>query len=118
MPWRGPNYPGEVPTAGWAVLEWIAQWLLIPDGPLAGEQMVLTPEQAQFVLDFYAIDPGTGKRAVRRGVLSRPKGHGKSPLMAALCLVEAIAPVVPDGWDAGGEPVLRPWVSLGFKAKV
>lgn len=118
MPWRGPNYPREVPTGGWAVLQWMAQWLIVPDGVLAGQPLVLTPEQAQFVLDFYAIDPHTGLRAVRRAVLSRPKGWGKSPLMAALCVAEALAPVVPDGWDADGEPVLRPWVSLGFKAKV
>jgi hypothetical protein len=51
-------------------------------------------------------------------VLSRPKGWGKSPLLAALCLVEALADVVLDGWDANGEPVGRPWTSLGFKAKV
>jgi hypothetical protein len=118
MPWRGPNYPGEVPTLGWDVLDWIGEWLVVPDGPDAGEPLILTPEQAQFLLDFYAIDHRTGKRSVRRGVLSRPKGWGKSPLLAALCIAEAIAPVVPDGWDSDGEPVARPWISLGFKAKV
>lgn len=118
MPWRGPEYPGEVPTGGWQVLEWASEWLVVPDGPGAGEPLVLTPEQAQFVLDFYAINPATGKRLIRRGMLSRPKGWGKSPLVAGLCLIEGIAPVVPDGWDANGEPVLRPWATLGFKPKV
>lgn len=118
MPWRGPNYPGEVPTLGWYVLEWMAEWLVVPDGPLAGEPLILTPEQAQFVLDFYAIDPHTGKRRIRRGVYSRPKGHGKSPKVGGLCITEAVADVVPDGWDADGEPVGRPWASLGFKPKV
>ena len=51
-------------------------------------------------------------------MLSRPKGWGKSPLVGALCLVEALGDVVMDGWDADGRPVGRPWSSLGFKPKV
>lgn len=116
--WRGPDYPGEVPTLGWSVLDWLTEYLVVPDGPLAGEPLILTPEQAQFVLDFYAIDHTTGKRSVRRGVLSRPKGWGKSPLVAALCIAEAVAPVVPNGWDADGDPVGVEWRELGFKPKV
>jgi hypothetical protein len=129
MPWRGPAYEGELPTLGYEVLDWITEYLIVPDGPSAGEPLVLTPEQAQFVLNFYAIDPAftgpavrgralTNGRRTRRAVLSRPKGWGKSPLLAALCLAEALAPVVPDGWNEAGEPVARPWTTLGFKAKV
>lgn len=117
MPWRGPDYEGELPTLGWSLLDWMADELVVPDGPMAGEPLVLTEEQAQFVLDFYTLDPLTCKRRVRRGVLSRPKGWGKSPILGALCIVEALADVVPDGWDANGEPVARPWTSFGFKAK-
>lgn len=129
VPWRGPNYPGELPTLGWQVLDWIAEYLIVPDGLTAGESLVLTDEQAMFVLQLYAIDPRfdgpairgrslLNGRRIRRAVLSRPKGWGKSPLLAALCLAEALGPVVPDGWDADGEPVGREWTSLGFKAKV
>lgn len=129
MGWRGPEYDGEVPTLGWYVLDWMAEHLIVPDGPLAGEPLVLTEEQARFVLSFYALDPAAtgpairgGKlvnaRTVRRAVLSRPKGWGKSPLLAALTLVEGLADVVFDGWDVDGEPVGRPWASLGFKPKV
>lgn len=129
MPWRGPEYPGELPTLGWGVLDWMSTNLVVPDGPTAGDPLVLTPEQAQFVLNLYAVDPRfegspirgrslVNARRIRRAVLSRPKGWGKSPLLAALCLVEALAPVVLDGWDADGEPVGRPWTSLGFKALI
>jgi hypothetical protein len=129
VPWRGPAYPGELPTLGYEVIDWIETYLIVPDGPMAGQPLVLTKEQAQFVLNFYAIDPRfTGPaikghalvngRRIRRAVLSRPKGWGKSPIMAALCFVEALADVVPDGWDSYGEPVGRPWTSFGFKAKV
>lgn len=118
MPWRGPNYAGEVATLGWGVLDWMSVFLVVPDGgPLAGEPLILTAEQAQFVLDFYALD-SVGVRSVRRAVLSRPKGWGKSPIVAALALVEALGPVVPDGWDANGEPVGMPWRDRGFKPLV
>lgn len=127
MPFR-PEVPGERPTLGGYVIGWIAENLIVPDGPLAGEPLVLTDEQNRFVLRFYELDPKAGPHAivrgalrnarlVRRGVLSRPKGWGKSPLVAALCIVEALADVVPDGWDAEGRPVGRPWASLGFKPK-
>lgn len=128
MPWQ-PSEPGERPTLGWLVLDWISDNLIVPDGPSAGETLTFTREQAEFILRLYEVDPRfTGPpivgrslnnaRVVRRAVLSRPKGWGKSPLVAALCLVEALAPVVLDGWDADGQPVGREWNSLGFKPKV
>lgn len=127
MPWR-PEALGERPTLGRHVLRWIKSNLIVPDGPLAGSPLVLTPEQQRFVLRFYEVDPRGGEHAiadgalrnarlVRRAVLSRPKGWGKSPILAALCITEALADVVPDGWDAHGRPVGRPWHSLGFKPK-
>ncbi|MBS45305.1 MAG: terminase [Nocardioides sp.] len=129
MPWRGPEYDGEVPTLGWDVLDWISEYLIVPDGPAAGQPLELTREQAQFILNFYRVDPTfdgpaiTGRsmvnaRAVNRAIYCRPKGHGKSPLLGALAIVEAVGDVILDGWDADGEPVGRPWTSLGFKAKV
>ena len=111
MPWRGPSYPGELPTLGWQVLDWMGEMLAAPDRS-EFEPLVLTREQAAFVLNFYAVSPRTGRRKYRRGVLSRPKGWGKSPILAAIACAEALAPVVPDGWDADGEPVGRPWASL------
>lgn len=118
MPWRGPDRPGDFPTLGWDLLEWIEDMLVVPDGPSAGEPLRFTDEQARFVARMYRIDLATGKRVVRRAVLSRPKGWGKSPVLAALSIAEALAPVVPDGYDADGEPVGVPWAALGFKPKV
>lgn len=128
MPWV-PSEPGERPTLGWLVLDWIEDHLIVPDGPSAGDPLRFTPEQARFILKLYEVDPTfegpatrgrslVNGRVIRRAVLSRPKGWGKSPLVAALCLVEALAPVVLDGWDANGQPVGREWHSLGFKPKV
>jgi hypothetical protein len=86
MPWRGPSYQGELPTLGYVVLDWMSEMLAAPDRT-EYEPLVLTREQAQFILNFYAIDPRTGRRRYRRAVLSRPKGWGKarcSPPLPAL----------------------------------
>ena len=86
MPWRGPKYQGELPTLGYVVLDWMSEMLAAPDRT-EYEPLVLTREQAQFILNFYAIDPRTGRRRYRRAVLSRPKGWGKvrcSPPLPAL----------------------------------
>lgn len=128
MPWRGPQVAGEFPTLGINVIKWIKEYLIVPDGPRAGEPLGLTDEQQRFILNLYRIDPTfdggpiqggalRNARVVRRAILSRPKGWGKSPLVAALCIVEALGEVVPDGWDAEGKPVGRTWASLGFKPK-
>jgi hypothetical protein len=128
MPWV-PEFPGERPTLGFLVLDWIYDNLIVPDGAAAGEPLTFTAEQAEFILKLYEVDPLfegppiqgralVNGRRVRRAVLSRPKGWGKSPLNAALCLTEALAPVVLDGWDADGRPVGREWHTLGFQPKV
>lgn len=107
MPWK-PADPGDVPTLGYEVIDWISAYLAAPDRP-EYEPFVLYPEQEDFVLRFYELDPVTGRRRRRRGVISRPRGWGKSPFLAALAIAEALAPVVPDGWDAEGQPVGKPW---------
>lgn len=110
MPWR-PSEPGEVPTLGYIVLDWITEYLAAPD---RGEYEPFVPyrEQAEFILRFYEINPVTGKRRYARGLLGRPRGWGKSPLLAALACAEALGPVVPEGWDAAGQPVGIPWSDL------
>jgi hypothetical protein len=110
MPWK-PRFPGEFPTLGRLALEWMTEHLAQPDCAEYRE-LVLTREQALFVIRYYRIDPVTGKRRYRRAVWSRPKGHGKSPLMAAIAAFEALGDAVPDGWDAYGRPVGRPWSDL------
>jgi hypothetical protein len=120
MPWRGPD-PSDLvpfPTLGYYVLEFAEDYLIVPDGPAAGEPLVFTPDQASFILRYYRVDERTGRRVVRRAAFSRSKGSGKSPMVAGLSLVEALGDVVGDGFDAAGEPVGRTWASLGFKPKV
>lgn len=110
MPWMPPE-PGAVPTLGYEVIDWITAFLAAPDRG-EYEPFLLYPEQEDFVLRFYEINPWTGKRKYRRGVISRPRGWGKSPFLAALACVEALGPVVPNGWDADGQPVGMPWTEV------
>lgn len=110
MPWTPPE-PGAVPTLGYEVIDWISEMLAAPDrGDY--EPFLLYPEQEDFVLRYYELNPQTGKRRFRRGVISRPRGWGKSPFLAALAIVEALGPVVPDGWDSEGQPVGKPWAEV------
>jgi hypothetical protein len=56
-------------TLGWEVLGWVAEWLTFSDG----RPWMATPEQARFILWFYAIDH-RGKFSYRKAVLQRMKG--------------------------------------------
>ncbi|TYR15617.1 hypothetical protein [Corynebacterium urealyticum] len=110
MPWK-PEYEGEFPTLGWAMLDWYSEMLAQPDCA-EYRPLQLTREQAQFVLNYYRLDPVTGKRVYRRALFSRPKKWGKSPMMGAIGCGEALGPVVFDGWDANGRPVGKPWAEV------
>jgi hypothetical protein len=107
LPWR-PSEPGEVPTLGYECLDWLTENLARPELD-EYEPFVPTREQAEFMLRFYELDPLTGKRKIRRGVISRPRGWGKSPFTAALACLEGLGPVTFAGWDADGRPVGQPW---------
>jgi hypothetical protein len=107
VPWQ-PTEEGEIPTLGWYVIDWMAENLAAP-AKAEYEPFVLYAEQEDFVLKWYALDPVTGKFLYRRALIGRPRGWGKSPLLAALACCEALGDVVPAGWDANGQPVGMPW---------
>ncbi|HEY5988010.1 MAG TPA: hypothetical protein VIV12_16805, partial [Streptosporangiaceae bacterium] len=106
--WRGPEVPGEFPTLGFQVLDWIEHYLVHGPGDVQGEPIRLDEELSRFILRCYKLDPDTGRRVWDEALLSRPKGRAKSELAGMLACVEALGPVRFDGWDARGEPVGRP----------
>jgi len=111
VPWRGPEYEGELPSLGWQVLDWCADHLPSPrdhDQPL-----IFTDDQARLLIAWYTLDQ-RGRFVYRRGASRGAKGKGKSPLEAAKGIAELAGPVVFDGWDAHGEPVGRPWGTGGL----
>lgn len=118
------QFDPRIPTLGWLVAAWIEAWLVQPDGDNAGQPYRLTREQKNFILWFYALD-SAGRWRFRRSLLRRSKGWGKSPFLAALCLVELIGPTVFAGWAPRparvgwdevpvptGQPRLNAWVVI------
>ena len=93
MPWKPlDEHDHFPPTLGWYALDWICNNLTVYDGPSIGEPLSFSQEQAEFVLNFYRVDPDfvgpatrPGERHLRRGrlvrraLLSRPKGMGEVP---------------------------------------
>lgn len=110
MPWRGPEVPGEFPTLGYLVADWIEARCAIPDREFVGNPFLLTDEQQRFLLSFYRLVPESGEFFYQRGgQLVRPQKWGKGPFSAAVICAEAQGPVLFAGWDADGEPVGRAW---------
>lgn len=93
-------------TLGWEVLAWTADYLLQPDGPDAGTPWRYTPEQARFILWWYAIDEA-GRWLYRGGMFRRVKGWGKDPLAATICAVEFVGPCRFDRWNEDGTPLAK-----------
>ncbi len=109
MPWRGPEVPGEVPSLGNLVAQWIVDYCVIPDREFRGRPFLLTEEQHWHLIWHYALTP-EGKWMYPRGSqLIRPQKWGKGPFGAAMVCAESVGPVRFDGWDAQGEPVGRAW---------
>jgi hypothetical protein len=109
LPWRGPAEPGEFPTLGYEIGEWIEANVVIPDGYRRGQRYLLTDEMWRFLLRFYRIDLETGRLLFYGGQLRRSQKWGKDPFGAAVILAEGLGPARFDGWDAAGEPVGRPY---------
>ena len=102
MPWQPIDEDDEFPTLGYDVADWMMEFLLMPDRDEDSEEhipFVPTQEQIEFLARLYELNPDTGRRVKQRAVLSRPRGWGKSPFLAAICCAEAMAPVLCDGWD-------------------
>lgn len=122
MSWRGRDaereaYGVDFPTLGIEAWRWIEAHCVVPDGDQEGEPFRLTDEMVRFLLHHYRIDPertsvryeGPRFHYERGSQLVRPQKWGKGPFSAAIICFEAMGPALPDGWDAAGEIVGRPW---------
>lgn len=69
---------GKIKTLGWEILNWCSDWLVNPDGDQKGERWIFQPDQAHFILAFYAVD-SNGEWIYRRAYRERAKGTGKVP---------------------------------------
>src|SRR5690606_34963059 len=100
-----PAWPGQVCSLGYQI------------GPLLEQDLgiELTGEQQDRLIEYYRLDPVSGKRLVRRAAIRRPKGAGKSPEGAYCGYAELVLPTVFAGW-VNGQPVGRahpdPWIQF------
>ena len=119
MPWRGPEFPGEFPTLGYLIAQWIEAFCVIPDRAVAGEPYLLSDEQYNHLLWQYRLHPDARVDPDRPAapfvyngsLLVRSQKWGKGPLSSARICAQAEGPVLFAGWDADGEPVGMPWAS-------
>lgn len=108
MSWKPIDDSEAFPTLGYDAADWMSEFLLRPDTS-DYEPFIPTQEQLEFLVRLYELDPITGQRVRHRAVLSRPRGWGKSPFLAAIACFEAMGPAICDGYDANGQPVGIPW---------
>lgn len=118
--WGWENGAWSLPecSLGWEVLAWCGKWLLGKD---RRTPWVFTPEQARFILWFYATnETGTGF-VYSQAVLQRLKGWGKDPLAATLAVFSMLGPCIPDGIGVDGlvkgRPHPAPWVQVAAVAQ-
>ena len=94
-------------TLGFEVIAWLEAMLVHGPGDVQGDPYRLDDELKHVLLHLYELD-AHGRRVVRRGFLSRPKGRSKTELAGAISAAELCGPVRYDGLDARGRPVGRP----------
>lgn len=94
-----PAWPGQFCSLGYQI------------GPLVEQDLgiLLTGEQQDRLLEYYRLDPVSGRRMTRRAAIRRPKGSGKSPEGAWCGYAELVGPVTFAGWSADGQPIGAPW---------
>jgi hypothetical protein len=109
-------------TLGQGVAEWMAEYLVQPNGPRAGQPFVVTESQWRFLIWWYAVDED-GRWLFHHGVRRLAKGSGKSPFAAALALAELCGPVRLLDFDPKrpggcvGKRVDMPWVQIAATAE-
>lgn len=78
-----PRRKGDFPTLGYLALDWMTTYLSRPTVTYHAP-FEPTREQAEFLLKWYRLDPITGERVYRRGVIQRSKGWGKAEYLGNL----------------------------------
>lgn len=86
-------------TLGWEALAFAAKYLRHVDGKRSGKRWEFTPRQARFILWYYSVDEN-GDWEYGHAARRLAKGSGKSPFAAVMAIIEFLAPVRFDHFDA------------------
>jgi len=117
--WRGPDEPGEFPTLGWQIIDWIEDSCAVPDRHIQGDPLRLTDWQKRHLLWEFRLWPDAVFDPDRPSspfvyfgnYLVKSQKAGKGPFSASRICAQAEGPVLFAGWDASGEPVGMPWAT-------
>lgn len=86
------------PSDGGRVCAWIERFLVHGAGDWFGKPFRLSDEQRRTIWRLYERN-SDGSRRVRRAVIGRPKGYGKTELAAAIAIAELAGPTAPTSPD-------------------
>lgn len=90
-PRKGP----DLPTYGPLAAAWMEANLVHGEGDLFGQPFRCTDDQRRFLDRLLRYDPKSGRLIVRRALLGRAKGWGKTEFIAALVLFFLAGPLAP-----------------------
>lgn len=85
----------DLPTYGPLAAAWMEANLVHGEGDLFGQPFRCTNDQRQFLDKLLRYDPKSGRLIVRRALLGRAKGWGKTEFIAAAVLFFLAGPLAP-----------------------
>lgn len=103
LSWTVVDAPLPDVSLGDQVGHWIETLLCHGPGDVEGEPIDLDRDFLGALIRAYALDPQTGRRLIRRYILSRSKGRAKSEFAGFVVIAEALGPVRFDHWAGRGE---------------
>ncbi len=84
--------PVQVLTRADRIIKFVHKYILVPEGMLVGQPMILLPEQIDYIRAVYDNVDQDNMLITRRGILSIARKNGKSGLISALLGAHLIGP--------------------------
>jgi len=84
-----------LPTYGPLAASWIEANVVHGEGDLFGQPFILTADQKHFLDNLLRFNPKSHRLIVRRALLGRAKGWGKTEFLAAIALFFLAGPLAP-----------------------
>jgi len=94
------------------------EWLPITKGILQGQNMVLLPEQREFIHEVFGTFREDGRRLRRIGIQSEPRGNGKTGFIAAIALAVLLGPESEPRGEVYSASIDREMASILFNEMV
>jgi phage terminase large subunit-like protein len=100
--------PGRVKSEADLVIEWIEDWLFVPDGKDAGTKVILRDWQKAALKQIYDND-------TRRAIITVGRKNGKTALAAMLLLVHLCGPMAISNTELYSSALIRDQAAILFQ---